>query len=242
MAPLKREEFASAVATTLSSVHHLYREIHRLIGALRDGLAESPDPLVFFGGTAARSGRDQGRLVVRNDYTLLFKPVDESEEIEDEEEEADDSDEDVDSAPRRRRHPALINSTDVLLAVGISVYDPRGAGSFEPHLSYAALSEWSVGNRPSAKSGTFVVNRYMLRRIPKAVMTAGLQPGIRVQTTASVRSGNGRGGSADRRLSAVLPAGVEVVPLFELDDAQALDKVVQNAKEMWRRVAARRVA
>lgn len=237
MAQLTREDFASAVSATLSSVHHLYREIHRLVGALREGLAESPDTLVFFGGTAARSGRDQGRLVVRNDYTMLFKPLDDAEDMEDEDDDgSDDVDEDSEPGSRRRRPPATISSRDVLLAVAISVHDPRGTGSFEPHLSYAALDQWSVGSRPASRESDFVISRRMLTRIPKVILAAGLEAGMQVQTTASVKS-EGRRGSADRRLSCVLSAGVKSEPLYALDDAAALEKVVQDAKAIWRRVA-----
>jgi hypothetical protein len=233
---LTRQQFASAVSATLSSVHHLYREIHRLISGLKEQLGETPDPLTLFGGTVARSGRDQGRLVVRNEYALLFKPSgdEEEEDPDDEDEEADDGDEIESPSPRRRRAPATVVTSDVFLGVVLSIYDPRGPESFEPVLSYGVMSSWSVGGKALAPTSSLILARYMLRRIPRAIVQPGLRPGDRVQTTATVKSAEGLKKVADRRLSCKLPLGVKAIPLVEMEDAASLQAAVDTMKEMYR--------
>jgi hypothetical protein len=237
MSEITREQFATAVSATLESVHHLYREVHRLLVGLREGLAELPDALAFVGGATGRSSRDQGRLVLRNEYSLLFKEsVDDHEEPEDEDDESDDIDDEGDSAQptRRKRPPAVIAGSDVMLAVGIASYDPRQADSFEPHVAYAAMSGWSVGGRPAADAARLSVPRYMLKRIPKVIMEPGLAAGTRVQTSATVKSAEGVRRSADRRLGCSLPSGVETFRLYELDSTTALQRLVHSMKDMWR--------
>ena len=55
MSDITREEFASAVAATISSVHHLYREVTRLIEGLRDALSEEPARLFPCAGVRSAS-------------------------------------------------------------------------------------------------------------------------------------------------------------------------------------------
>jgi hypothetical protein len=230
---LTRQQFASAVSATLSSVHHLYREIHRLISGLKEQLGETPDPLTLFGGTVARSGRDQGRLVVRNEYALLFKPSgDDEEDPDDEDEEADDGEE-IEPSPRRRRAPATFATSDAFLGIVLSIYDPRGPESFEPHLSYGVMSSWSVGGKALAPTSKLILARYMLRRIPRAILQPGLRPRDRVQTTATVKSAEGLKKVADRRLSCKLPLGVKAIPLFKMEGAASLQAAVDTMKEMY---------
>src|ERR1035441_6417369 len=58
---ITREEFASAVASTITSVHHLYREVDRLITGLRDRLVEEPDSLPFLAGVFSKAGGSRPR-------------------------------------------------------------------------------------------------------------------------------------------------------------------------------------
>jgi len=58
MTDITREQFASAVAAAVSSVHHVYRALDRLLLELRQSLAEPPTPLVYVHGTVGKSGGD----------------------------------------------------------------------------------------------------------------------------------------------------------------------------------------
>ena len=76
------EQFASAVAAAISSVRHLYSEVDRLVSGLRERQADEPDSLSPVSLTFAKAGRDQTRLVVRNEYSALFAPtVSDDEEV-----------------------------------------------------------------------------------------------------------------------------------------------------------------
>ena len=55
MSDITREEFASAVAATIESVHHLYREVARLNVGLREALSEGADALVPVRGSGSVS-------------------------------------------------------------------------------------------------------------------------------------------------------------------------------------------
>ena len=91
MSELTRDQFRVAVAATLSSVHHLYREIDRLTAGLREALAEEPPRLEAVRGvTGGKGGRDPSRLLVRNELGMLFRA---SEGDEDEDEDEDEEDE-----------------------------------------------------------------------------------------------------------------------------------------------------
>src|ERR1017187_1299467 len=89
---ITQEQFASAVASAISSVHHLYREVDRLMSGLREGLAEEPEPLAPFIGFA-KACRNQTRLVIRNEYGALFVPIASNVEIGDEDDEEGSDDE-----------------------------------------------------------------------------------------------------------------------------------------------------
>ena len=65
MSNITHEEFASAVAATILSVHHLYREVARLIEGLRNALGEEPGALIpVRGSTFGKSGLNPTRVVV----------------------------------------------------------------------------------------------------------------------------------------------------------------------------------
>jgi len=240
MSDITRDEFASAVAAAISSVQHLYREVDHLIVGLRDMLAEEPNSLIPVRGTLGKSGRSQSRLVIRNEYGALFAPaiIDEDDEDAEEEDEelddtAEDADDDIETA-RRKRPPAEIGADQALLALRIAMYDPQKPDSFEPQIQYAVMSQWVIGKNAWAPDQRFVLARYMLRRVPRALsMSAGIPRGGRLITSAKVKRAVGGKKSDDRRLGCMLPAGVEAFPLYSLDSATALRQLAERMKTMW---------
>ena len=99
MSDITREEFASAVAATISSVHHLYREVARLIEGLRDALSEEPGALIPVRGSAIGKSRlNPTGFVVRDAYGVLFKSVVSDEEVDAAEDDDEESDADSDEA------------------------------------------------------------------------------------------------------------------------------------------------
>jgi hypothetical protein len=234
---ISREQFASAVTAAVSSVHHLYREVNRLIFGLRDLLGEPPESLVPVSGTLARSGRDQTRLVVRNEYGVLFTRLvsdDEDSDEADEDDEDLEEDSDEEDTRARKRTPAEIAADQFLLGVRIALYDPQKKESFEPHVAFGVMEEWAVGGQAFAPDQRFLLARYMLRRIPKVLAGAEtLSKGARLQTAAAVKSAGGAKRAAGRRLSCRLPIGVETVPLYSLNSADELDRLAQRMKDMW---------
>lgn len=251
MTEITREQFASAVSAAISSVHHLYREVDRLMVALRDALAEEPSPLVPVRGiSGGKAGRDPGRLVVRHEYGTLFKPAmadDDDVDVDDGDEDDDgggddDADEGVDEAEegsgsrkRTKRRPPEIVADQPLLAMRIGMYDASKPATFEPQIEYAVMSDWAVGNASSTRPGDrFILQRYMLRRVPRALATSiGVAKGGRLVTRAAARRMTGRKKGEDRRLSCRLPCGVEIVPLYSLDSAEKLEQFAQSMKAMW---------
>ena len=233
-----REQFASAVASAISSVHHLYREVDRLMSGLRDRLADEPDSLSPVSLTFAKAGRDQTRLMVRNEYSALFAPTVSDDEGGDEDEEEFDEEgdeaEDEDMGLKKsKRVPAEIAANIPLLAVRIVMYDPQKPDSLEPQIQYAAMSEWTVGKGQWSPGQRFQLRRTMLRRIPKALASGlALAKGARLTTKAAVKSAGAKKGD-DRRLACRLPTGVETVALYTLDTADGLDHLVQSMKAMW---------
>jgi hypothetical protein len=240
MSDITRDEFASAVAAAISSVQHLYREVDHLIVGLRHMLAEEPNSLIPVRGTLGKSGRSQSRLVIRNEYGALFAPaiIDEDDEDAEEEDEelddtAEDADDDIETA-RRKRPPAEIGADQALLALRIAMYDPQKPDSFEPQIQYAVMSQWVIGKNAWAPDQRFVLARYMLRRVPRALsMSAGIPRGGRLITSAKVKRAVGGKKSDDRRLGCMLPAGVEAFPLYSLDSATALRQLAERMKTMW---------
>lgn len=240
MSTLSREEFASAVAAAISSVHHLYREINHLIVGLREMLEEEPHSLKPVRGTLGKFGGNLSRLVVRNEYGVLFEPrlnEDDDEGIEEEDEELDDNAEDGDEeieSVRRKRPPAEILADQPLLAVRIAIFDPQKPDSFEPQIQYALMNKWTIGKNAWSPEERFTLGRSMLRRIPRALaMAAGVPNGGRLMTRAVVKRAIGRKKSDARRLSCILPAGVKAEPLYSLDNASALKDLSETMKTVW---------
>jgi hypothetical protein len=221
MSDITREEFAAAVAAAVSSVHHLYREVDRLIVGLRDALAAEPCPLTPVRGTLGKSGRDQGRFVIRYEYGTLFsaQPSDEEALGEDEDEEDVEEADEEEGGPRVHKYkPREIVAGQPLLAVRIVMHDPVKQAALEPQVQYAVMSEWGLGSSAAQAGTRFVVARYMLRRIPRALGGGGAGQGKRLVTRAAVKRAAGtKGGSKSTRgrlLSATLPRGIATEPLF----------------------------
>lgn len=246
MSEITREEFASAVSAAITSVHHLYKEIDRLMVGLRDALAEEPSALVPLRGTFSKAGRDPGRLVVRHEYGTLFTPMLADDDVDDgDDDDEDGGEEDVDEvtddedAPdvgkKAKRQAPVIVADQPLLAMRVGMYDPGKPAAFEPQIEYAVMSDWAIGDANSSPSGErFMLQRYMLRRIPRALrMSAGVSKGGRLVTRSAARRASGRKKGEDRRLSCRLPCGVEVVPLYSLDSAEKLEQLARAMKAMW---------
>src|ERR1700734_1330203 len=120
---MTRKEFASAVVSTISSIHHFYREVDRLITGLRDRLAEQPDSLKLLPGVFTKAGQNETRRIIRNEYGALFAPEigeeDEGDEdVEENEDEGDDPEEELNQGPRKGT-PAQVGANQPLLAVRI---------------------------------------------------------------------------------------------------------------------------
>jgi len=234
---ITREEFASAVASAISSIHHLYREVDRLITGLRDRLAEEPNSLAFLAGAFSKAGRDQTRRIIRNEYGALFTPAigddDEVDEDEDEiEDEGDEPEEELNHKPRKGI-PAQIGASQALLAVRIVVYDPQTRESFEPQVQYAVMNHWSVGNKPWDSKEVFEVRKTVLKRVPRALGGSDLTKGSKLTTKATVKSSPGAKRADGRQLCCLLPVGVKTIPLYALDTADALDRLGEDMKLMW---------
>lgn len=241
MSTVTREEFASAVNSAISSIRHLYREVGHLMNALREDLAGEPEPLSYFGGSFSKAGRDQSLLIVRNEYVALFGPPldrDEEEEEEEEESEFDEEPEEAEVESRRtknrRRMPAEIMADQPLLAVRIVMFDPQRPEAHEPQIQFAVMSGWTIGREPWKPERKFVLQRYMLRRVPRALgMDANLAPNHRLVTKAVVRSVVGAKKVDDRHLACGLPLGAAAVPLHSLDTAEELGRLAQRMKSMY---------
>ena len=240
---ITREQFASAVASAISSVHHLYHEVDRLITGLRESLAEEPESLNPIRGTFGKSGRDQTRLIIRNEYGALFASMlnDEDGGDENEDDAEDEGDEVKTNIPVPRVASALppeIASSQPLLAVRVVMYDPQKQRSFEPQIQYAVMSKWTVGKGIWTPDQRFLLFKSMLRRIPRALAEgASLSKGARIITKAKVTSvvGSKRGSKRgdERQLGCQLPSGVETVALYSLDAAEELDRLARSMKAMW---------
>jgi hypothetical protein len=250
MTDLTREQFRAAVVAAISSVHHLYREVDRLVLSLREALSEEPNPLVAMRGLSGKSGKDPFRLIVRHEYGMLFGPRleeeddgEEDDEDEDEEEAEDEGQEDLAESPRSRSKGREISADQPLLAVRIAMYDAQKADAFEPQIEYGLMHHWSVGSVRASPGQVLVMQPRMLRLIPRALGTSlGVKPGGEIRTGATIKRVTGGARRAkDRRLGCVLPLGVKTVPLYELDTATALRTVADQMKQMWSQTATQRV-
>ena len=238
MSDITREEFASAVAATISSVHHLYREVTRLIEGLRDALSEEPGALIPVRGSAVGKSRlNPARFVVRDAYGALFKPVVSDEEVDAAEDDEEESDADADDGGQgRTRRPVELVADLPLLAVRMVLYDPRKQDGIEPQIQFGVMSDWRVGSDEATEGQRFILARAMLRRVPLSLGAAvGSGQARRLQANATVKrvEGTKHKKSKDLKLSYQLPVGVETVPLYSLDSPEELRTLAKRVRTMW---------
>lgn len=239
MTAVTPEQFAESVAAAIAGVQHLYRELDRLLVGLRDGLAEEPQSLAPVRGATVKSSKDQGRLVIRNEYGLLFeaRPLDEEDLDDDEEEEgdddADDAEEEESPEGKSKKKPIELSADQPLLAIRVAMFDPTKREAVQPKIEFAVMSDWAVGGVGPVDGQAYQLRSSMLRKIPRALSLAGtVGNNGRLQTAAMVKGGKGKKGIA-RRLSCRLPAGAASEPLYSLQSADDLDRLVKRIKEMW---------
>jgi hypothetical protein len=185
-----------------------------------------------------KSGKeDSKRVVVRYEYGALFEPaVDGDEDSDDEDEDDDDAEEeDVDdsaaakSKGKRKDRYHEILAGQPLLAVRIGMFDPRKRASFAPEVQFAVMSDWAFADS-TAQPDRFSLRSYMLRRFPRALADrTGVEKGTRLKTNATARSTRGK----SAKLSCALPAGVESVPLYSINNAESLEELADRIKAMW---------
>ena len=239
MSDTTREEFASAVAATISSVQHLYREVARLIEDLRDALGEEPGALIRVRGSADGKSRLNPRgFVIRDAYGVLFKPAVSDEEVDAAEDDEEDADAESDDSGRGGTgRPVELVADQPLMAVRVVLYDPRKRDDIEPQIQFGVMSDWRVGSGEATEGQRFILDRAMLRRVPLSLGAAvGSGQTRRLQTDATVKRVEGtkhKKGSRDRNLSYQLPVGVETEPLYSLDSAEELRKLAARVRAMW---------
>ncbi len=234
-----REQFAAAVATAVTSVRHLYEEIHLLVSGLRGALAEDPTPLTLVRGTLGKGGKNPRALSMRQEFGALFAPAEELEDEEeddvDDEAEGEEDDGDSPTESRSRGRSYVIASDRPLLAVRVGLYESRKEIPFEPRVEYAVMSDWTLGRNPSTPGAGFQMRAYMLKRIPRSLGDAGgVGKGHTIDTGAiASQPGNIRVRSRERRLRCTLPAGVETMDLYSLNSAERLEDLAGRMKTMW---------
>ena len=238
MSDTTREEFSSAVAAAISSVHHLYREVARLIAELREALSEEPGALTPVRGSAdGKSRLNPKGFVVRDAYGVLFKPVVSGEELDAAEDDEEDSDaESDDGGPGGTSSPVELVADQPLMAVRVVLYDLRKQDGIEPQIQFGVMSDWRVGSGEATAGQRFILDRPMLRRVPLSLGAAvGRGQARRFQTTAAVKrvEGTKRKKGRDSKLSYQLPVGVETEPLYSLDNPEALRKLADRVRAMW---------
>ena len=72
-----------------------------------------------------------------------------------------------------------------------------------------------------------------LQRTANSVLFGCLNRGVHPTTKATVNSPMGVKRADGRQLCCLLPVGVETTPLYDLDSADALDKLAESMKLMW---------
>jgi len=243
MSDISREEFAKAVAETVGSVEHLYKEVDRFFSGLRADLSESPNPLGLVRGSSFGKSRLRDGRKIHYEYPVLFGPINLDEDDEDNED-LDDEDDGVSGSSRKKLPDPEVVSEQPLLAVRVTIYDPESPKSSEPTFHYAVCSDWSLANDPQPETGLrFLLKAHMFSRIPKA-LDSKVEKGQRVRTQARVNKviGGKKGllgakKGTERNLSCRLPLGAKRIPLFVLNDPEQLEKLVQDIKDMWSRSA-----
>ena len=238
MSDTTREEFASAVAAAISSVHHLYREVERLIAELREALGEEPGALIRVRGSAdGKSRLNPKGFVVRDAYGVLFKPVVSDQELDAAEDDEEDSDaESDDGGHGGTGRPVELVANQPLMAARVVLYDLRKQDGIEPQIQFGVMSDWRVGSAAATAGQRFILDRPMLRRVPLSLGAAvGRGQARRFQTTAAVKrvEGTKRKKGRDSKLSYQLPVGVETEPLYSLDNPEALRTLADRVRAMW---------
>ncbi len=238
---VSREQFREAVASTVGSVHHFYREVARLYTALREAIQSEPDPFMALGGYAAKASNDPDRTLVRNWFGQLFEPNMAGEEEFDEERDGDDDDESEDAGGTKKRAPAELYPDRPVLIVKLKLFDPLQREAFEPALQYAVIGDWGWGSphRKPKEGEPILLARYMLRRVVKAFDAAGAHEGLRITTRAMVKGKQGGAKSVDRQVSFKIVGTPQSVPLHGLDSAESVEEVGRSIQRHWREVLAR---
>lgn len=236
---ITREEFASAVAATITSVHHLYREVARLNVELREALSEEPGALVSVRGSSFGKPRiNPRRFVIRDAYGVLFKPVVSDEEMDPVEDDEEEPDPEVDSGGTRGG-PVELVADQPLLAVRVVLYDPRKLdGGIEPQIQFGVMSDWKVDSDEATDGQQFTLSRDMLQRVPLSLGAGvGTDHVGRIQTNASVKfvGAKHKKIKKNRKLTCQLPLGVETKPLYSLDSPEELNKLTGCIRTMWAR-------
>lgn len=231
--PVSREEFAEAVAATIGSVHHFYREVGRLYTALRETLQSEPDPFVPVGGYGAKPSKDIDRTIVRNWFGQLFEPNLAGEEEEEDDVDEDDADEGTTS--RRKQAPALLYPDHPMLVVKLQLFHSRQEVGFEPELQYAVIGEWACGTNHAGptKGDAFQIARSMLRRIVKAFDAAAVKQDGQRHTTHAMIKGKAGSKGVDKRISFRALSTPQRVALYELDSAEALEEAGRSIQRHW---------
>jgi hypothetical protein len=127
-----------------------------------------------------------------------------------------------------------ISTDQRLLAIRVVLHDPAVGTSFEPHLTFAVLSDWSVGGVKQGQGETFSLRADMLKRIPLSLAgPVDAHVGRPLVTGAVAERTPGRRRSHERTVSCLLPQGAESVLLHELNSAGALASVATRMRAMW---------
>src|SRR5262249_45105411 len=123
-----RTEFADAVGAAIAGVRHFYREVDRLVAGIRDALRSEPEPLKVMRGSTGKgsSAKQHGRVVLRDEYAILFEPDAEQDEAladdpEDDDDEEGDESEDETQGSKRKSAPIELEPDQPLLALRLSL-------------------------------------------------------------------------------------------------------------------------
>jgi hypothetical protein len=240
MEGVSRQEFADAVSAAVASVKHFYREVDRLVATLKESLLAEPDPLKVVRGSTGKgtSMKQHGRVVLRDDFSILFEPVADDDAAGDEPDDEDEGEEGDDEEPvatgRRRSAPAELDPDQPVLALLLNLATSRPAEAFEPTLQYGVLGEWGIGPGGASPEGPLLLKRYMLKRV--AWVLERPDTSKRMLTHARVIGKGKKSKGADRTLSCRIMGGVHTVALYDLDQPKALDDLAEAMRAHWRQV------
>ncbi len=238
------QQFADSVRTAIGTVDHLFTQLDQLDAALRTSLTSEPQPLsVLTTTTTRRCKRSQYFRKNRFDYCALYKAnADDSEEDPEEEDELEtdlDADDETEKTSKKKKVIEFMPG-DPLLAVRTLVYDPKLPDGLQPHIFYAALTDWRCGSKlTTPKAGaSFRLRRSMSWRILRAIdHRTSIPPDKRLHTNAIV-VGRGSGAkNVERRLSARLLGPIRSVKLYDLDGTNAVGQLAADMKAHWQRHA-----